>query len=61
MNETFKDCDSCASKPGSPILCSGCLHNRTVISNLKAALNAKIIEINRLNTLIKKMKSLLEE
>jgi hypothetical protein len=32
---TFVECDSCRRKPGSPALCAGCLHNRTVISKLK--------------------------
>lgn len=32
----FKECDACASKPGSPILCDGCLNNREVISRLRA-------------------------
>lgn len=27
----FKECDTCKSKPGSPVLCDGCLHNREVI------------------------------
>jgi hypothetical protein len=32
---TFVECDSCRRKPGSPALCAGCLHNRTVICKLK--------------------------
>jgi hypothetical protein len=31
----FKECISCAAKPGSPILCSSCLHNRKFIDILK--------------------------
>lgn len=27
----FMECDTCRSKPGSPELCAGCLHNRAVI------------------------------
>lgn len=27
----FMECDTCRAKPGSPPLCVGCLHNRTVI------------------------------
>ena len=31
----FKECDTCRSKPGSPILCEGCLSNRLTISFLR--------------------------
>lgn len=31
---TFRECDTCASKPGSPQLCVGCLHNRETIARL---------------------------
>lgn len=30
----FKECDACQAKPGSPVLCRGCAHNRTVIAKL---------------------------
>lgn len=30
----FVECVSCASKPGTPVLCAGCLHNRSVIAKL---------------------------
>jgi len=30
----FIPCDTCRAKPGSPLLCAGCLHNRTVIDRL---------------------------
>jgi len=33
--EDFQECSECAAKPGSPILCSSCLHNRRLIANLK--------------------------
>lgn len=32
----FKECDTCRAKPGSPKLCSGCLHNRAVIERLRS-------------------------
>lgn len=31
----FNECDCCASKPGSPELCAGCLRNRDSIQKLK--------------------------
>ena len=34
----FMECDSCRAKPGSPILCRGCLHNRDVIYTLQKAI-----------------------
>lgn len=30
----FVECDTCRAKPGSPRLCSGCLHNRKLIADL---------------------------
>lgn len=27
----FKECDTCRAKPGTPILCEGCLHNREAL------------------------------
>lgn len=32
----FVECDTCRVKPGSPLLCSGCLENRRTISALRA-------------------------
>ena len=40
MNYEFKECDVCAAKPGSPELCWGCLHNRSVIENLTSGWSA---------------------
>ena len=37
MRARFVECDSCRAKPGSPLLCAGCIHNREVISFLKGA------------------------
>jgi len=28
----FKECPTCAAKPGTPVLCPSCLHNRQMIS-----------------------------
>lgn len=33
----FIECDTCRVKPGSPVLCSGCLANRRTISGLRAS------------------------
>lgn len=30
----FRHCDTCENKPGSPVLCSGCLSNRELIWQL---------------------------
>jgi hypothetical protein len=30
----FMECDTCRAKPGSPPLCIGCLHNRSMMNNL---------------------------
>ena len=30
----FRECDTCAAKPGSPYLCKGCLANRAAIGVL---------------------------
>lgn len=35
----FMECDTCRVKTGSPTLCSGCLHNRAIIEELKPALH----------------------
>jgi hypothetical protein len=32
----FAECASCAIKPGSPVLCPACLHNRATINQLRA-------------------------
>lgn len=31
MTPAFIECDTCASKPGTPTLCRGCQHNRQII------------------------------
>jgi hypothetical protein len=35
----FVECDACRAKPGTPALCAGCLHNRTAIAHLRAAMS----------------------
>ena len=34
----FVECESCSKKPGSPILCDGCLRNRIRMSRLRERL-----------------------
>lgn len=34
MNYEFRECPTCAQKPGMPYLCDSCLHNRAVITAL---------------------------
>jgi hypothetical protein len=34
-NLVFKECPTCAAKPGSPTLCESCYHNRYVIRMLR--------------------------
>ena len=33
--EEFWECPSCIMKPGSPTLCTSCLHNRAMIEDLE--------------------------
>ena len=39
IDSDFKECDTCRTKPGMPLLCDGCLHNRQLISLLKCNRN----------------------
>ena len=32
----FAECALCAAKPGSPTLCTTCLHNRATVNQLRA-------------------------
>lgn len=40
----FQECPKCAEKPGSPLLCHSCIHNRMVIEKLKQKI--KEMEMN---------------
>lgn len=40
----FVECDACASRPGSPSLCAGCLANRHVVGKLREALREALHE-----------------
>lgn len=37
--DPWKPCDACAAKPGAPVLCKGCLWNRTISNRMSARLN----------------------
>lgn len=41
----FMKCDGCRIKPGSPILCAGCLNNRMVIHDMLEASRRKEREV----------------
>lgn len=41
LKQLFVECDSCIVKPGMPILCNGCLHNRRVISIMNEIIEKK--------------------
>ena len=45
IKEDFVECETCRAKPGSPILCDSCLHNRALISALKSSIkpNRRIV------------------
>lgn len=34
-DEAFMECDTCRAKSGSPVLCTGCLHNRKLITTIR--------------------------
>ncbi len=34
-DNSFKECETCTAKPGTPVLCESCLHNREVITRLQ--------------------------
>jgi hypothetical protein len=43
--DDFMECDTCRKKPGMTRLCDGCLHNRSLISNIKKELFYKTVAI----------------
>lgn len=36
----FTECDTCRAKPGSPVLCRGCVLNRMAIERLKSGFDS---------------------
>ena len=47
MNVDFYECPTCAARPGTPPLCPACLHNRSLITDLKSRLESAIIDRDR--------------
>lgn len=35
IDSDYKECIPCSKKPGSPVLCESCLHNRMLVCVLK--------------------------
>ena len=44
----FKECALCSAKPGTPILCESCLHNRSMIAELTLSKDNAYYERNQL-------------
>lgn len=44
---SFRECESCEAKTGTPELCAGCLHNRARIVAACEALGWKYVEVRR--------------
>lgn len=40
----FMECDTCREKAGTPTLCYGCLHNRSLIEKLLNEVEGRIFE-----------------
>jgi hypothetical protein len=49
----FLECDSCRAKPGNPVLCQGCLHNRRTIEELRSRLAEQKRLIDLLDGMLK--------
>ncbi len=57
----FTECDSCGAKPGSPVLCHGCLCNRTTMGKYKDRAEKLEVENKKLNETVRALKELLKE
>jgi len=44
----FKECSTCAAKPGSPQLCDSCLHNRDLVNSLNLKYKALLAIVHAL-------------
>lgn len=51
----FKECATCAEKPGSPELCNSCYSNRTTIASLEASKDNAYYERNQLVVALSKI------
>ena len=49
--EGFTECDTCRAKPGTPYLCSGCLKNRYLISELRKEVETRAACRDEITTL----------
>lgn len=54
LDGEFIECDTCRAKPGSPMLCDGCMKNRHTISSLGNRRFLTEIMITRLREFIKR-------
>lgn len=51
----YRECDTCSKKPGSPILCGGCLNNRSAIEQRDKIINEMYYKMQIIETLITKI------
>jgi len=49
MSSEFRECAACAAKPGAPLLCDSCRHNRRVIAKQDAELEHHRATLRRLH------------
>ena len=52
VDHEFQECSACAEKPGSPTLCSSCLHNRALISALQTSRKRKAQWLSLLRSML---------
>ena len=46
MSDYFEECEMCKAKPGMPVLCPSCLHNRKLIDSLQKRLMTLDTKLN---------------
>jgi hypothetical protein len=54
---TFKECNICSKKSGSPLLCESCLNNRKVISDLKKTIERLEKETEEVDKILERIKT----
>jgi hypothetical protein len=47
VNIEFFECDTCRAKPGSPILCNGCLKNRQIVYEAGKYINQLLTKLKQ--------------